>query len=157
MADFLTEKRTEIEKRLEELRPLHDEYTRLEQAKAALEGVESPGGTSRSTRGRASGSGNGRRRAANGRRKAANGRRKAANGRRKAANGRRKAANGRRRRRAGGRAGEALDLVRKNPGITVAEMADRLGMRQRNYLYRIMANLQSEGAVDKQGRGFVAR
>jgi hypothetical protein len=143
MADFLTEKRTEIEKRLEELRPLHDEYTRLEQAKAALEGVESPGGTSRSTRGRASGSGNGRRRAAN--------------GRRKAANGRRKAANGRRRRRAGGRAGEALDLVRKNPGITVAEMADRLGMRQRNYLYRIMANLQSEGAVDKQGRGFVAR
>jgi hypothetical protein len=157
MADFLTKKRTEIEKRLEELRPLHDEYTRLEQAKAALEGVESPGGTSRSTRGRASGSGNGRRRAANGRRKAANGRRKAANGRRKAANGRRKAANGRRRRRAGGRAGEALDLVRKNPGITVAEMADRLGMRQRNYLYRIMANLQSEGAVDKQGRGFVAR
>jgi hypothetical protein len=157
MADFLTEKRTEIEKRLEELRPLHDEYTRLEQAKAALEGVESPGGTSRSTRGRASGSGNGRRRAANGRRKAANGRRKAANGRRKAANGRRKAANGRRRRRAGGRAGEALDLVRKNPGITVAEMADRLGMRQRNYLYSIMANLQSEGAVDKQGRGFVAR
>jgi hypothetical protein len=157
MADFLTEKRTEIEKRLEELRPLHDEYTRLEQAKAALEGVESPGGTSRSTRGRASGSGNGRRRAANGRRKAANGRRKAANGRRKAANGRRKAANGRRRRRAGGRAGEALDLVRKNPGITVAEMADRLGMRQRNYLYRIMANLQSEGAVDKQGRGFVVR
>jgi hypothetical protein len=150
MADFLTKKRTEIEKRLEELRPLHDEYTRLEQAKAALEGVESPGGTSRSTRGRASGSGNGRRRAANGRRKAAN-------GRRKAANGRRKAANGRRRRRAGGRAGEALDLVRKNPGITVAEMADRLGMRQRNYLYRIMANLQSEGAVDKQGRGFVAR
>jgi hypothetical protein len=143
MADFLTEKKSEIEKRLEELRPLHDEYTRLERAKAALEGVESTAAAGRTTRRRASGAGNGRRRAAN--------------GRRKAANGRRRAANGRRRRRAGGRAGEALELVRKNPGITVAEMADRLGMRQRNYLYRIMANLQSEGAVDKQGRGFVAR
>jgi DNA-binding IclR family transcriptional regulator len=39
----------------------------------------------------------------------------------------------------------------------VAEIADRLGMKQRNYLYRIMANLQSEGAVEKRGRGFVAR
>jgi hypothetical protein len=136
MADFLTEKRTEIEQRLKELRPLHDEYTRLERAKAALEGVEGSRGSGRTGRKRGASSGNGRRRAAN---------------------GRRRAANGRRRRRSGGRSGEALDLVRKNPGITVAEMADKLGMRQRNYLYRIMANLQSEGAVDKQGRGFVAR
>lgn len=140
MADFLTEKRTEIEQRLEELRPLHDEYTRLERARAALEGVEGSG-RAPASRGR------GRRRATSG----------AGDGRRRATNGRRSASNGRRRRRAGGRAGEALDLVRQNPGITVAELADRLGMKQRNYLYRIMANLQSEGAIDKQGRGFVAR
>jgi DNA-binding IclR family transcriptional regulator len=39
----------------------------------------------------------------------------------------------------------------------VAEIADRLGMKQRNYLYRIMADLQSQGAVEKEGRGFAAR
>ncbi|MDQ4071449.1 MAG: winged helix-turn-helix domain-containing protein, partial [Actinomycetota bacterium] len=60
-------------------------------------------------------------------------------------------------RREGGRSGEALELVRQNPGITVAELADRLGMRQRNYLYRIMADLQSQGAVEKEGRRFFAR
>ncbi|MBA3370145.1 MAG: winged helix-turn-helix transcriptional regulator, partial [Thermoleophilaceae bacterium] len=75
---------------------------------------------------------------------------------RRPANGRRRGGGGRPR-RTGGRAGEALELVRQNPEISVAEIADRLGMKQRNYLYRIMANLQSEGAVEKRGRGFVAR
>ena len=132
MTDFLTEKRTEIEQRLEELRPLRDEYVRLERAKAALEGAD----------GEAASTGGGRRR----------GRPPA-----QASASRRSSGNGRRRRRTGGRAAEALELVRQNPGITIAEMADRLGMRQHNYLYRIMAGLQSEGAVDRQGRGFVAR
>jgi hypothetical protein len=136
MADFLTEKRTEIEQRLEELRPLHAEYTRLERARAALDGVDdqSGGGGGPRRRGAATGGGP-RRRPANGRRRPSAGRS----------------------RRTGGRAGETLELVRQNPEITVAEIADRLGMKQRNYLYRIMANLQSEGAVEKQGRGFVAR
>jgi hypothetical protein len=44
MADFLDEKRKEIDTRLRELRPLVDEYNRLEQAAAALAGV---GGTQR--------------------------------------------------------------------------------------------------------------
>jgi transposase-like protein len=44
MADFLDEKRREIEARLKELRPLVDEYNRLEKAAAALRGV-SNGGT----------------------------------------------------------------------------------------------------------------
>ncbi|MEJ7657930.1 MAG: winged helix-turn-helix domain-containing protein [Thermoleophilaceae bacterium] len=133
MTDFLTEKRTEIEQRLEELRPLHAEYTRLERARAALEGVDDQGGGAR-RRGPAAGGG----------------------ARRRPANGRRRGGGGRPR-RTGGRAGEALELVRQNPEISVAEIADRLGMKQRNYLYRIMANLQSEGAVEKRGRGFVAR
>ena len=133
MTDFLTEKRTEIEQRLEELRPLHAEYTRLERARAALEGVDDQGGDAR-RRGPAAGGG----------------------ARRRPANGRRRGGGGRPR-RTGGRAGEALELVRQNPEISVAEIADRLGMKQRNYLYRIMANLQSEGAVEKRGRGFVAR
>jgi hypothetical protein len=39
MADFLDDKRKEIEARLKELRPLVDEYTRLEKAAATLAGV----------------------------------------------------------------------------------------------------------------------
>jgi hypothetical protein len=45
MADFLDEKRREIESRLKELRPLVDEYNRLEQAAAALAGVGGNGRT----------------------------------------------------------------------------------------------------------------
>lgn len=45
MADFLDEKRREIEARLKELRPLVDEYNRLEKAAAALAGVGDGGGT----------------------------------------------------------------------------------------------------------------
>ena len=136
MADFLTEKRTEIEQRLEELRPLQAEYTRLERARAALDGVdEQSAGVGAPRRRGPARSGDPRRRPADGRRRSSAGRP----------------------RRAGGRAGETLELVRQNPEITVAEIADRLGMKQRNYLYRIIANLQSEGAVEKRGRGFVAR
>jgi hypothetical protein len=46
MADFLDEKRKEIDARLRELRPLVDEFNRLEKAASALAGV---GGTSRAT------------------------------------------------------------------------------------------------------------
>ena len=51
MADFLDEKRKEIDVRLKELRPLVDEFQRLEKAAAALAGVgaTSTRPTSRST------------------------------------------------------------------------------------------------------------
>ena len=54
MADFLDEKRKEIDARLRELRPLVDEYSRLEKAAAALSGVDGSGRgtTSRRSRGR---------------------------------------------------------------------------------------------------------
>ena len=39
MADFLDEKRSEIGARLKELKPLVEEYQRLEAAAAALDGV----------------------------------------------------------------------------------------------------------------------
>ena len=39
MTDFLDEKRQEIDARLKELRPMVDEYQRLEKAAAALSGV----------------------------------------------------------------------------------------------------------------------
>ena len=110
MADFLSEKRAEIDSRLKELQPLYDEYIKLERAKAALEGLEQP-----------------------------------------------RPARQRRRRRGGGTAAEhALAAVRQNPGITVAELAPKLGIKHKNYLYRVLAGLQQEGAVTKQGRGYHA-
>jgi hypothetical protein len=127
MADFLTEKRQEIDNRLKELRPLYEEYLQLEKAQEALTGVDQPrrrgpgrppGSTNRAT------SGNGRRR--------------------------------RRRRSGGTRADQALQVVRQNPGITVSELGEKLGVTQKNYLYRVMANLQEDGAVRKDGKGFHA-
>jgi hypothetical protein len=61
MADFLAEKRREIEARMKELRPAVEEYQRLEQAAAALAGVGNGGArqarTGRATRGRRRGRG----------------------------------------------------------------------------------------------------
>ena len=129
MADFLAEKLREIDERLKELRPLHDEYLKLERAKQALEGMGAP---ARRGPGRPRGSGAGTR---------------ASSG-----NGRR-----RRRSRAGGTAAEkVLDVVRQNPGITVSEVGDRLGYTQKNYLYRVFHNLTEDGAVQKQGKGYSA-
>src|ERR687898_10007 len=109
MADFLDEKRKEIDARMQELRPLVDEYQRLEKAAAALSGVGGPPAR-RTTR---------RRRAA--------------------AAGRRGRPRG-----SGNRAKQALELVQSRPGITIAEMADAMGIKA-NYLYRVMPTLQKEG------------
>jgi hypothetical protein len=119
MADFLAEKRAEIDNRLKELRPLHEEYLKLERAKAALDGVDTP------RRGRPRGSTTG---------------------------------GGIRRRRRGGstRGNEALNLIRQNPGVTVSELARMMNISPPNYLYRVVGNLQSEGAVKKEGKGYVA-
>jgi hypothetical protein len=62
MADFLAEKRREIEARMKELRPAVEEYERLQQAAAALAGVGNGGGRTtraprRRGRGRPRGSG----------------------------------------------------------------------------------------------------
>jgi hypothetical protein len=119
MADFLDEKRREIEARLKELRPLVAEYERLQKAAAALAGVGSTGGKS----GRASSSSNGRRRRRG------------------------------RPRGSGNRAKQALELVRAQPGITIRELADAMGIHA-NYLYRVMPTLESEGQVVKRDRGW---
>ena len=130
MADFLAEKLNEIDNRLKELRPLHEEYLKLERAKAALAGMEDaprrrgpgrPRGSRSTTR---ASSGNGRRR---------------------------------RRSRAGGTAAEkVLEVVRQNPGITVSEAGNQLGYTQKNYLYRVVHNLTDDGAIQKQGKGYAA-
>jgi hypothetical protein len=62
VADFLDEKRKEIQSRLKELRPLVDEYNRLEAAERALSGVGArPAAAAAPGRRRRSASSNGRR------------------------------------------------------------------------------------------------
>src|SRR5215218_3032149 len=125
MPDFLEEKRKEISQRLKELRPLVDEYHRLEAAEQALSGVggEARGAAAsprRARAGRPKGSGTGRRGRPRG---------------------------------SGTRSNQALELVKSRPGITIPELAEAMGIKQ-NYLYRVMPGLAQEGKVTKSGRGW---
>ena len=142
MADFLSQQLSALEKRLGELRPQVEEYLHLEKVKEALEGVGS-GGSKRRGPGRPKGSTS---RRGPGRPKGST------TTRRRSSNGRR-----RRGRRGGTRADQALKVVRDNPGITVSQLAGRLNIKQPNYLYRVMNQLESDGAVKKQGRGYTAK
>src|SRR5690349_24156507 len=100
MPDFLDEKRKEIQARLKELRPLVDEFHRLEAAERALSGVGSTTATATApTR---------RRRASSA-----------------SSNGRRGRPRG-----SGTRAAQALQLVGERPGITIPELADAMGIKQ---------------------------
>ena len=128
MTDFLDEKRKEIEARLKELRPLVEEYHRLDAAQQALAGV----GTSKPA---APAKPAGRRRAA----------------RAGSSTGKRGRPRG-----SGTRALQALELVRARPGITIPELAQAMEIKQ-NYLYRVMPTLAEEGQVVKSGRGWHTR
>jgi hypothetical protein len=148
VTDFLDDKRREITDRLKELKPAVDEYNRLEAAASALAKV---GGSSaaaataaprRRGPGRPRGSVNRTRVAA----APAKPRRKKPGrpaGKRRA--GRRKGS--------GTRAAEALSFVTGQPGITIPELAAKMGIKQ-NYLYRVLPGLQKEGKVAKRGRGW---
>jgi hypothetical protein len=134
MADFLDEKRNEIGARLKELKPLVEEYRRLEAAAAALDGVPTrAAGTN--------GNGSGSARRATSRVKAAGRTRGTGTGRRGRPKG------------SGTRGAEALALVKSNPGITIPEIAEKMGIKQ-NYLYRVLPGLAEDGLVAKDGRGW---
>lgn len=151
MTDFLDEKRREITDRLKELQPAVEEHKRLEAAASALAGV---GGTTaaaaatRTPRRR----GPGRPRGPVGRTRAAKPSAPAAKPARKKA---RRAASRRagRRKGSGTRAAEALSFVQGQPGITIPELAAKMGIKQ-NYLYRVLPGLEQEGKVSKKGRGW---
>ena len=66
------------------------------------------------------------------------------------ANGRR-----RRRRRGGTRADQAVKLIAENPGITASQIAEQMKIKP-NYLYRVLAGLEQEGRVRKDGRAYTA-
>lgn len=127
MTDFLDEKKREIQARLNELRPLVDEAARLEAALAALDGVGRPAPASSPPR---------RARPAAGGGGGGTGRRGRPKG-------------------TGTRSKQALELVRAQPGITIPELATAMDIKQ-NYLYRVMPELQKDGLVRKEGRGWHA-
>ena len=59
------------------------------------------------------------------------------------------------RRRGGTRADQAVKIVSESPGITASEVATRMRIKP-NYVYRVMGELQKDGRVRKQGRGYRA-
>jgi CRP-like cAMP-binding protein len=64
---------------------------------------------------------------------------------------------GARRGRRGGntRANQALELVRSQPGITIPDIAQAMGIAP-NYLYRVLPRLAKEGQLRKTGNGWHA-
>ena len=126
MADFLDAKVREIEERLQELRPLIEEFHRLEAASAALDGV-SVIGAAPARRARAvssNGTGAVRRGRPRGGRSGDN-----------------------------TRASQTVELVRAQPGITIPELAGHMGIKP-NYLYRVLPQLADEGKVRREGKGW---
>ena len=105
------------------LAELREEMSRLEKARAALTGGSAP--TRRASSGRP------RRRSSNG-----------------SGTGRRGRPKG-----SGTRARQALEIVQSQPGITIPELADKMGIKQ-NYLYRVMPTLAGEGQVTKKDKGW---
>jgi hypothetical protein len=150
VTDFLDEKRNEITARLKELKPLVDEYNRLEAAASALEGVGGTAATTAAPRRR----GPGRPRGSVNRKGAAVSA-PAKAGRKKAGRpaGRTAGRRAGRRKGSGTRAAEALSFVQGQPGITIPELAAKMGIKQ-NYLYRVLPGLEQENKVSKQGRGW---
>ncbi|HLL92157.1 MAG TPA: hypothetical protein VK252_04395 [Solirubrobacteraceae bacterium] len=155
VTDFLDEKRREITDRLKELKPLVDEYSRLEAAASALAGV---GGSSAATLGatatvpRRRGPGRPR---GSGRKLRASAKPAAPAAPKKPGRpaGRPAARRAGRRKGSGTRAAEALSFVQGQPGITIPELAAKMGIKQ-NYLYRVLPGLEQENKVQKQGRGW---
>lgn len=146
MTDFLKKTLKDIENRRRELEPLVEEYRQLEEAAAALQGVDGNAGSAAPSR--ASGTRTSASRASGSRRGAStrtSGRRRAAGS---SGTGRRGRPRG-----SGKRAQQALDLVAGQPGITIPELAKAMKI-QPNYLYRVLPSLEQDGKVKKKDKGW---
>ena len=133
MADFVDEKRREMESRLKELKPMVDEYHRLEAAVHALAGVGASAIRTVTAPARSLSP------------------RKRSTPRKTTGTGKRGRPKG-----SGQRGKQALEIVRATPGITIPEIAEAMGIKQ-NYLYRVMPGLQQDGLVTKKGKGWFAK
>jgi hypothetical protein len=147
VTDFLDEKRKEITDRLGELKPLVDEYHRLEAAAGALAGVGGSAVRAVAATAKRGKKGPGRPRGSAAKKATA----ATATKPRKAGRPAKRRAG--RRKGSGTRAAEALALVQGQPGITIPELAAKMGIKQ-NYLYRVLPGLEQEKKVTKQGRGW---
>ena len=59
----------------------------------------------------------------------------------------------RRRRRGGTRAEQAVKLIGQRPGLSASEIAGEMKIKP-NYMYRVLAELEKEGRVRKDGRAY---
>ena len=123
MAGFVDSTVKEIDDRLRELK---EEVSRLEAARTALVGGRRGPGRPRAARGTAQST---RRRTG------------------------RRPGRPRGRSRGGTRANQALELVVATPGITIPQIAEKMGIEP-NYLYRVMPRLLSDGQVRREGQGW---
>ncbi len=124
MAGFVDSTVKEIDDRLRELK---EEVSKLEAARSALVGTRRGPGRPRAARAAAS----------------------TATPRRTG----RRPGRPRGRSRGGTRANQALELVRSTPGITIPQIAEKMGIEP-NYLYRVMPRLLSDGQVKREGQGW---
>jgi hypothetical protein len=155
VTDFLDEKRQEITNRLKELKPLVDEYSRLEAAAAALAGVGGTAAPSSAAAATPRRRGPGRPRGSVNRTSTTTTTKAAPKATRKPGRpaGRPAKRRAGRRKGSGTRAAEALTFVQGQPGITIPELAAKMGIKQ-NYLYRVLPGLEQDGKLEKQGRGW---
>jgi hypothetical protein len=144
VTDFLDDKRREISNRMKELKPAVDEFNRLQAASTALADVGGSASSATVTRRRRPGRPRGSVNRAT-RTVARKPKRKAARATTRRRAGRRKGS--------GTRAIEAYSFVQGQPGITIPELAAKMGIKQ-NYLYRVLPGLQQENKVTKRGRGW---
>ena len=113
------------------LRELQDEVSRLEAARSALVGGRRRPGRPRGSAARATRTRTTRRTTAPPRARATRSTRRGGNT----------------------RAAQALELVRKRPGVTIPDLAKAMKI-QPNYLYRVLPRLESDGQVKRQGQGW---
>ena len=126
MAGFVDSTVKEIDDRLREL---NEEVSKLEAARSALVGTRRGPGRPRAARSAAATTTTTRRRTG------------------------RRPGRPRGRSRGGTRANQALELVRSQPGITIPQIAEKMGIEP-NYLYRVMPRLLTDGQVKREGQGW---
>ena len=130
MPDVLSDLRKDLEKRLKELEPHVAEHAHIQAALDALKGASARTRSAATTAARS-----------------------ATTAVRRSPASKNGAARRGRPRGSGARAQEALKHVHASPGITIAEIAKRMKIKP-NYLYRILPNLEKDGSVKKEGKGY---
>jgi hypothetical protein len=162
VTDFLDEKRKEITSRLSELKPLVDEYRRLEAAASALAGVGGSTSTGATTTVAPRRRGPGRRLGSSNRTGTAPAstaapakatRKKVGRPSARKKPGRPLGRRAGRRKGSGTRGAEALSIIQEQPGVTIPELAAKIGIKQ-NYFYRLLPPMEQAGRIFRQRRGW---